>query len=195
MAKKASTKLPPPAALREGPGRMRGAPVSPPGERRPEGAERGETYRGNPFFLPVCRPSPAYCAPRLLFVLPKRRRSAPGPEEKGAACGQRCDRRQAICPQLSDRRTCPKRVSDGLLAERNMPNQVTQCKSLPPAPCSAKRNGSARKQRRQPFPRLHPVLRKSPDIRGDQLNDCRRETRVQAPFSLWAESAAAACGR
>ena len=33
------------------------------------------------------------------------------------------------------------------------------------------------------------------DIRGDRLNACQRETRVQAPFSLWAESAAAACGR
>ena len=32
------------------------------------------------------------------------------------------------------------------------------CKTSPPAPCSAKRSVSARKQGRQLFPRLHPVL-------------------------------------
>ena len=57
-------------------------------------------------------------------------------------------------------------------------------KTSPPAPRSAKRSVSARKQWRQPIPRLHPVLEISPDIRGDRLNDCRRETRVQAPFSF-----------
>ena len=34
--------------------------------------------------LSVRKTVPAQCAPHLLFVLPKRRRSASGPEEKGA---------------------------------------------------------------------------------------------------------------
>ena len=42
---------------------------------------------------------------------------------------------------------------------------------------------------------IAPGFEKTPDIRGDRLNVCLRETRVEAPFSLWAESAAAACGR
>ena len=32
---------------------------------------------------------------------------------------------------------------------------------------------------------IAPGFEKSPDIRGDQLNDGQRETRVEAPFSLW----------
>ena len=38
----------------------------------------------------VRRECPARCAPHLLFVLPKRRRSAPGPEEKGANAMNLC---------------------------------------------------------------------------------------------------------
>ena len=48
------------------------------------GAEQREAEGLNAAPRPVHKTVPAQCAAHLLFVLPKRRRSAPGPEEKGA---------------------------------------------------------------------------------------------------------------
>ena len=133
---------------------------------------------------------PPFSAPALSFFSScrkERQRRARWKKEKGAECGLRCDRRQAFCPQLSDVFLCPTRVSHGPLSEKNMPNQVTRCKTLPPAPCSAKRSVSARKQRRQPIPRLHPVMDNPGYPRGPAQSLPARNPRGSALFSLGGE--------
>ena len=142
--------------------------------------------RGRLFLPPAAA---ALSAPLSFFssCRKERQRRARWKKEKGAECGLRCDRRQAFCPQLSDVFLCPTRVSHGPLSEKNMPNQVTRCKTLPPAPCSAKRSVSARKQRRQPIPRLHPVMDNPGYPRGPAQSLPARNPRGSALFSLGGE--------
>ena len=56
-----------------------------------------------------------------------------------------------------------------------------QKENLPFALASAKRSGSARKQRRQPFPRLHPGRR----IVAGTMSPFAKTIPALAPFSLW----------